>query len=512
MKRGIGYIIAGLISVSSLMLLSCGAREQSKEIAGDYENYEELDIVMLGNEPNGGMNNIYDALDELTEKDLNCHVRFTFIPWGNERERLNIAVASGEYDIIPNGNFSDYKKLIEKSAFLDLSPYLSEVPGLTEHYVIGDTDYLESCKIDGKIYGIPQLNNVELLYDSEGFFYRKDLLEEWGLSEVTDIETMEAYLYRAKKDARYRDKPLITDNRIWQSLWIMLGNDRYVEVESMQETPFAVVDTKTGKVVNRLETEEFNLILSYIKKWKRDGILSSDMLSLSDNEGTRGIELMAADDKPCETNVPIWSISSSAIRVLSDTNDEWEFDFFPYIMERNVYYTSDLSNASVISVSSKCKKPILALKFLEKVHSDQRYYDLMMYGVEGENYNVVEEKISYKGIDSANRFSYSIMGDYRMDKIEEPYNYQFYKDAVLEHDNWANSVIGESEKNKFLDSDISYNGMYEEIRNLESIRLKYFQPIVCGYYDDVEEKIEELNELLYENGFGSYLEKLQNQI
>ena len=56
----------------------------------------------------------------------------------------------------------------------------------------------------------------------EGFFYREDLRREWGLEEIHDLATMEAYLYRAKQEERYQDAPLITDNRIWSSLWLML--------------------------------------------------------------------------------------------------------------------------------------------------------------------------------------------------------------------------------------------------------------------------------------------------
>lgn len=97
---------------------------------------------------------------------------------------------------------------------------------------------------------------------------------------------MEQYLYAAKEDPQFQDEALITDNRIWQSLWILLAGDRYWEVSSMQETPFVVVPADDPSVVlNRLETPEFQEVLEYLKKWKQDGILGADMLALSDNEG-----------------------------------------------------------------------------------------------------------------------------------------------------------------------------------------------------------------------------------
>lgn len=66
---------------------------------------ENLRVIMMGTEPEEGMEELYEALDALTIPDLNCRVRFTFVPWGNERKQLNIAVASVEYDIIPEVSF-----------------------------------------------------------------------------------------------------------------------------------------------------------------------------------------------------------------------------------------------------------------------------------------------------------------------------------------------------------------------------------------------------------------------
>ena len=119
---------------------------------------ENLRVIMMGNEPEEGMEELYEALDALTVPDLNCRVRFTFVPWGNERKQLNIAVASGEYDIIPGGVFSDYQIQISRNAFLNLNDYLYLVPELVEHYNYYSEDYLKQCEVDGGLYGIPQFD------------------------------------------------------------------------------------------------------------------------------------------------------------------------------------------------------------------------------------------------------------------------------------------------------------------------------------------------------------------
>ena len=148
MGKGLG--IAGL-----LLLGGCG-----KELHTDEEEVKEAIVnfraITLGNMPEGGMDEIYRQLDALTIPELNCTLRFDFISWGNERRQLNIVTASGEYDFIPGGVFSDYRTLVYKNAFLDLNEYLDSVPALTEHYATYDANTLKKCEISGGLYGLPQ--------------------------------------------------------------------------------------------------------------------------------------------------------------------------------------------------------------------------------------------------------------------------------------------------------------------------------------------------------------------
>ena len=134
MKRNIfrtAVLAAGL--VMTCFLVSCGYMGKPEELH-EIPEAANLRMIVMGNEPESGMEELYEALDELTVAELGCTVRFEFIPWGNERKQLNIAVASGEYDIIPGGVFSDWRIQISKNAFLDLTPYLHLVPDLVEHY------------------------------------------------------------------------------------------------------------------------------------------------------------------------------------------------------------------------------------------------------------------------------------------------------------------------------------------------------------------------------------------
>ena len=261
------------LAVSILMLLACGCAPQANAPDGETSNepIANLKAIILGTPPAEGLDELYRQLDEMTIPELNCTLRFEYIPWGDERVQLNMATASGEYDLIPGGVFSDYRTLVSKNAFLNLNDYLYLVPELQEHYATYSDSILKECEINGGLYGIPQYS-IGVQNANEGFFFREDLRREWGLEPVTDLETMEAYLYRAKESEAYRDNPLVTDNRIWTSLWLLVSEGKYLEIDSMLETPFVVALAESPDVlVRRMETPEFQTVISYLRKWQEAG-------------------------------------------------------------------------------------------------------------------------------------------------------------------------------------------------------------------------------------------------
>lgn len=467
--------------------------------------------ITLGNMPEEGMDEIYRQLDALTIPELNCTLRFDFIPWGNERRQLNIVTASGEYDFIPGGVFSDYRTLVYKNAFLDLNQYLESVPELTEHYAFFDEKTLEKCEINEGLYGLPQFGQGGIQNLGEGFFYREDLRREWGLEEICDLETMEAYLYRAKQEEQYRDMPLVTDNRVWSSLWLLITKGKYLEINSSLETPFVVVEAdKPYQALNRMETPEFKEVLAYIQKWKRDGILDPDMLARSDNEGELGKRLVLADQKPCETNNPIWSVSTYWIPALQERHPEWEFGFFPYLSQHEKHYVRSLAGNSVISISAKTTEPELALKLLEKIHTDQRYYVLVAYGTEGNNYNLVDGKISFDGINPGNRYAWTAVSDDIMNYEAVPVNETWDTEVYQVFTDWSEEIGKTAEDDPLDGFTFVLPGREEDA--MDQIWIQYFQPLVCGYGEDYLQELEQVNQRLKEAGFDRYLAIIQEQL
>ena len=128
-KYGVAILMLGVVGI----LGACTLNESIEEYMIE-EPIVNLRALTIGTPPASGLDTLYEQLDQLTILELGCTLRFEYIPWGDERTNINIAVASGEYDFIPGGIFSDYRTLALKNAFLDLNDYLYLVPELVAHY------------------------------------------------------------------------------------------------------------------------------------------------------------------------------------------------------------------------------------------------------------------------------------------------------------------------------------------------------------------------------------------
>lgn len=164
----------------------------------------------------------------------------------------------------------------------------------------------------------------------------------------------------------------------------------------------------------------------------------------------------------------------------------------------------------MISISAKTTEPELALKLLEKIHTDQRYYALVAYGVEGSNYNLVDGKINFDGIGPDTRFAWTAAADDTMTYEAVPVNRQWSEGPYLAVREWWEE-IGKTALDNPLDG-FNFVLPEKEEEAMDQVWLQYFQPLVCGYGEDYQAELEKVTERMYESGFDRYLETIQEQL
>lgn len=503
------------LTAAFVVLLSgcAGAAEgkvpgQAPEVAVGAEQEPEivqLKAVTMGKEPASGLDNFYKQLDALTVKDLGATVRFDFIPWGEEKNEIGRAIAIKEYDLYVGGFWTDFKQYAKKRAFVDLAPMLGQVPALAQRY----GDVLDRVQMNGKLYGIPAIGKPGAGY--YGILYREDLRKRWKLPEIKDFDTLERYIYRAKVE--YPDTYMINDKRFGDVLWDLLAGGKYYKIDN----DYAVAPVKDPyKVMSKYETPEYEEVVRKAKQWYEDGIVDRNILASKGNETTKTFELMKADKKPLEFNNHFGAVTGSYIDILKARYPEQEFGWFDIgfdLYPETVFlHKVSVNHSTMISIGSHSGYPELALKFIEKAHTDRAYYDLLAYGVEGENYNLVDGAVSYEGIPERNRKPAwtGIYDGYMAYPAKAPGEWQAIVDklTITEGPKLAEkNGIDPYEGFQFDTFGVSF-----ELESLEKIRSEYVQPLSVGISGDIEGDISEMRRQLREASISEYLNALQQQL
>ncbi|ASA26441.1 sugar ABC transporter substrate-binding protein [Paenibacillus donghaensis] len=462
-----------------------------------------LKAITMGNEPKSGLDNFYKELDELTVKDLGIKVRFDYVPWGDEKNQISRAIAAKEYDIYVGGAWSDFANFASKNAFVDLTPMMDQVPELVKHY----DGKLDQMKIDGKIYGIPQLGKPG--GGSEGMLYREDLREKWNLPEINSLDTVEQYLYKAKEE--YPSTPMINDPRYGNNIWTMIAGSKYLRI--VQGLAVASVDDPYT-VVNMYETTEFKQAAEKAKKWYDDGIADHDILASQGNATAETLELMKVDQKPLEFSNHFGAASGGYIGVLKEANPDFVYGWYDYYMNNVPTFQGVINpqTTTAISIGTQSQYAEEILKLLEKAHTDQKYYNLLMYGVEGENYKLDSEGyINYEGIPTDNvKPAWTGLNDGYMNlQVNYPGEWKKINDDLQAE---GIKLTETAPVDPYAGFSFDTSMLATELSNIETVKTQYILPLTCGVSNDIDKDIANVQKQLKNAGYDKYLAELQKQL
>lgn len=500
-------VMVSLITVtacSSSGSTNGGETTDNSEDSAQSASIIHLKAITMGKEPAGGMDNFYKQLDALTIKDFGATIRFTFIPWGEEKGQISRAIVTKAFDFYVGGFWTDFKDFASKNAFVDLEPMLDQVPMLVEHY----GDILDRVKMNGKLFGLPSFSKPAA--GGYGVLYREDLRKQWGLPAIRDFNSLEQYLYKARDE--YPETPMLNDKRFGDVLWDILTGGKYFTVAD-----YAVADIDAPyKAINKYETPEYKQMVQVARKWYQDGIVDHDILASQNNETTKTFELMKANKKPLEFNNHFGAVSGSYIGILNQLYPDQQFGWFDIkfdLYPQTAYLTKiSVDNTTLISIGSNSKYPETALKFLEKAHTDPVYYNLLQYGVEGENYKFEDGTVSFDGIPDQNRKLYwTGLADGYMDlPIKYPASWQPVVNRLGVTEGPA--LVKSNGIDPYEGFAFDTTQVAQQLVSLEAKKAQFIQPLSVGVSDNIDADLTRARQELKGAGVDVYLDELQKQL
>ncbi|MBB6729544.1 extracellular solute-binding protein [Cohnella zeiphila] len=316
--------------------------------------------------------------DYVKAKGLNVDFSIRFIPWPDYSGKLLVMAASGDKWDLNFDSENSFQQMAARGSYMPLNDLLpKDAPHLYERYKNAGTT-LTAATVNGEIVGLPWTVKMNQRFYAG---WRADLAEKAGIyrspDSVRTIEDVDELLHELKM--AYPDAKLTRTNSlpIYQTRdeWADLGfhglgfylNDPRITVRAIEEQPFYLEAAKMSK------------------RWYDDNILNRD----------------AMIDK--ESTAVQWRNGKTLFTL---TSHEWAYAADPgfadpsYRQQMSLLYpdrkfVNRSPIANVLAINRNSEHADLVLRFLDMVETDRTLYDLVIYGIEGETYQLDGDTAAY---------------------------------------------------------------------------------------------------------------------
>jgi putative aldouronate transport system substrate-binding protein len=341
-----------------------------------------LNIVYPGDPP-PAQDAVTAALEEATKDELNVKLNYTFIPWNDYQTKVTVMAVAGENIDILWTHPAILSIMFMSNSLAPLDDAIAKFgPDLTKNI---DKKYWPPVTIKGKIYGVPaaQLGTSGPQYPMT---VRKDLRVKYGLPEIKTCEDFEAFLAAVKKN----NPELIP-------LAVGLGNSIPMKSKWFSESggglPGGItIDMKENKAKTFYEFPDYMDNFNKARDAFNKGYISKDVLSLKD------FRAPFLEGKAAAVIGDIFEFNFNSLKMANAPGVELEF----VRLGIGPGWWQGVTTWNFQSVVSASKNIDRAVMFLNWVQKDQKNYDLMTLGVEGQHYVIKDGMINLPdGVDPA---------------------------------------------------------------------------------------------------------------
>lgn len=475
-----------------------GTASGVKNIHGiDISKKVELSFWMLGDPPKD-LSLINNEVNKLTERDLNCTVKFNMLTWSDYMQKYNLLLSSGQpMDLLFTAEWLNYNQFAKKGAFKELDDLLPVYAPDLYKYV--PHDYWNAVKVNNSIYTIPAIWKE---YASPGFAYRADLLEKYNLPVPDSIENIEAYLEGVKKNepSTVLTNEQATDNGFgpFFSAYEVL-NIKYKWIDSNMPYGLTGDYNRPSDIRTYWGSPDFVQDMNMFKRWVDKGFWSKSALSnrdsIHDAFANGKTVAVISGENPTKFN-------DSYIKIKT-LYPEMELGYYPYVRSTKLAKpVHPIHNGIAIPRSSQNSER--ALMFYEKLVLDKTYNYLTEYGIEGKNYTIEDGKY-YKMLGDAmtNGFQREALNGWawrnpQIQLFDKSFNTVL--DLFKEFDDYAKPDI-------FYGFVEDYTPYQAERAALYQVQSQYLVPLEAGLVTDVDSAIK----IFMEKAKAAGLDKIQKE-
>lgn len=348
------------------------------QVKGELESFVTLKMIMPGDMSARMGDFLENELNDRLKKDLNMKLELTYIPWSNYSQKLELALSTGEdYDLFWYGApFVSY--YYTKGYIQPLDELLGQHgEDLVKHIPEGN---FKQYEIDRKLWAIPSQ-----AFTSAGKFssvmVRQDLLEKVGMSEINTIADLEQFFKSMQAiDPSYYG--YLETDRGHEMLWRELTDRNY---SSLDERMLFIVDEDSGEMLSYVETELYKQVAQLRESWVKQGIIDINLV------GNPAAKFDQENAGKLLFRVGAVSRAMENLQTARNADPNARLREYYLAKDKPKFITTPGNEAFMITTASE--NPERAMMFMNWILHSKENYNLIIYGVEGKDYELEDGKI-----------------------------------------------------------------------------------------------------------------------
>ncbi len=436
---------------------------------------------------------VVKKLNEYTRDKIG--VVISDITWGGLGDygtALGLALASGEpYDVIMsfNNGSTGISSLYSNGQVMDITELLAEYGQPTLEMM---SDYIGAFSIGGRIYGVPTYRN----YASKGYIImREDILNELGLMEkaenMTTWSELEEILTEVKEKTELRP---FGSAYIQQTIYPSDSMEDVIRFDNLGDNYVVLYSDSDGNVSSLLENADYRAMQDRVRGWYNKDLIYKDLLTSTDTADTF-----------LQNSSIFGYMVHSELGVEAAKEQTTGKDLYCKELH-NIMLNTNTPQMCGLCVPSVSDEPEAAVKWIDALYNSPEMMNLLVWGVEGQDYVVEDGMARYPDGVTADT-----VGFHEFDFL---YGNNFlalpWQGTSADMRELALQETQNAPVSPFMGFVADLSEMSNTLASLSATKTEYYNRILYGAYTD--EEWDEYVAKLKTSGLDEYLDAFRTQL
>lgn len=434
-------ILAMLVMVGVLLLAGCSDDSTSSDTSSDNSSDEPVTLTFFS--ADGVEKEFDDPVAQKITEETGVKLELDY-PVGGNDEAIPLMIASGDYPDLIYAK-GDIGKLIDAGGVIQLDDLIEE-KGDNLKAMYGDQlDRLRNSVDDPSIYTVGTYGVDNAYWETSGTFQiQLDVLRELGYPEIKTLEDFEAaitkYAEMYPEIDGQKTIPLSLLGSDWR--WLITVGNPAGFASGLEDDGQWSVNDETGEATYKFLLPEMKDYFKWLNDINAKGLLDPESFTHTYDtyisKLSSGRVLSVADQD--------WDIADADKALVQEGKEERTYAPLPVTL--NEEYTSKglkdygFAGGWGIAISSTSEHQEKAFEFLDWMASEEAQI-LVNWGVEGENYDIVDGK---RVMQEDDRERMNSDADYAKDTGVGFYVYPFPQWGTAALDSTGQSITPDTEQ------------------------------------------------------------------